>query len=83
MLLLGTYVFQVQPSYQPEESELPDGQEMTPQNTYIIDNGDGTYTLVDKLKRGENRVFSKGWPIDDMISQGFQVIEKNGGGKEY
>ena len=70
-----SYLFQFQADFEPPISELSAEEEMTPENTYLLDNGDGTYTMIDLLGRTEDAVTNKKWVVDDMISQGF-VVEK-------
>lgn len=70
-VMVFSYRFQFQVEFPPPE--LPAGQEVVPENTYLIDNKDGTYTVIDILERYENKVIPANCLIDDMISQGFRV----------
>ncbi|MGI6008493.1 MAG: M56 family metallopeptidase [Ruminococcus sp.] len=73
-MLAGTYLVQIQAEYPPPP--LYDGQEMIPENTYLVDNGDGTYTCVDETGETEDSLVEEQWLIDDMIAQGFEVKDK-------
>lgn len=65
-----SYFFQFQAEFSPP---LSTEEEMTPESTYILDNGDGTYTLVDLQERGnENKmVIHKKEIVENMILEGF------------
>lgn len=72
-LMMGfSYRYQFQSVYEIPESELLEGNELTPENTYLLDNGDGSYTIIDSFG-GEDVVTDTQWIIDDMISKGFSV----------
>lgn len=71
--MVFSYLFQFQAEYQPPESELSSAEELTPDNTYLLDNEDGTYTIIDSFGRVEDTVTDKKALINDMISQGFAV----------
>lgn len=70
-LMAFSYLFQFQAIF-PIPS-LEEGEEMTPENTYLLDNGDGTYVLVDVNGEIEDSIVDEKWIIEDMISQGFTV----------
>ena len=63
----GSYMFQFQTTYFPPKIE----DELTSKNTYLIDNKNGTYTIVDmdeeKLVLPKNHIM-----IKSMIEQGFE-----------
>ena len=52
---------------------------MTPDDVYLIDNKDGTYTLVykdkEQMKKRKNTTFRYSPAIEGMIEQGFEVRE--------
>lgn len=63
----GSYMFQFQATYFPPKIE----DELTSKNTYLIDNKNGTYTIVDM--DGEKLVLPKNHiMIKSMIEQGFE-----------
>jgi len=70
-----SYLFQFQADFEPSMSELSAEEEMTPENTYLLDNGDGTYTIIDLLGKADDTIIDKKWIIEDMISKGF-IVEK-------
>lgn len=70
-----SYLFQFQADFEPSMSELSAEEEMTPENTYLLDNGDGTYTIIDLLGKADDTITDKKWIIEDMISKGF-IVEK-------
>lgn len=73
ILLCGSYLFQFQAAFPPPKIE----GEVTPENTYLIDNKDGTYTIVDF--EGEKIVLSEQHVvIESMLEQEFEEYnEKN------
>ena len=73
-LLCGSYLFQFQAAFSPPEIE----GELTPDDAYLIDNKDGTYTLVydkEQMKKRKNTTFRYSPAIEGMIEQGFEVRE--------
>lgn len=76
-LLCGTigfsYLFQFQAEF-PSPS-LSAGEEVTPDNAYLIDNEDGTYTIVDVYGWSENTVVKDEEFVKAMLSDGF-IIRK-------
>ena len=74
-LLCGSYLFQFQAAFSPPEIE----GELTPDDVYLIDNKDGTYTLVykdkEQMKKRKNTTFRYSPAIEGMIEQGFEVRE--------
>lgn len=70
-LMAFSYLFQFQAVF--PMPPLEEGEEMTPENTYILDNGDGTYVLIDVNGEIEDSIVDEKWIIEDMISQGFTV----------
>lgn len=75
-LLMGsTYLVQIQAEY--SAPKLSEGYEMTPENTYLVDNGDGTYMCVDASGKTEDDLLDEQWLIEDMIAQGFEVKRRS------
>ncbi len=66
-----SYLFQFQAGF--PSPPLEEGEEMTPENTYLIDNKNGTYTVVDMEGKSKDSIVDKMWIIEDMIRQGFPV----------
>lgn len=77
ILMVASYTIQLQGGFDPLESELPSQEAITPENTFLIKNTDGTFTLVDKFNQEPDVLLNEEWIIKDFISQGFHVIERN------
>lgn len=75
ILLCGSYLFQFQAAFPPPKIE----RELTPDDAYLVDNKDGTYTLIykdkEKGKKSKNTTFRYLPAIQGMIEQGFEVKE--------
>ena len=76
--LLLSYMFVLQPAYEVDESQEPGTFEITPDTSYLIPNGDGTFAIYsDGLFRGN---------LEDINTEPFSLlpIRKTGSEKgEY
>ncbi len=83
ILLLLSYTVEIQPSFEPPESDLAEGIELTPDNTFLIDNGDGTYDWIFRGEDGDEMLevlntldnLTHKEIIADMKKQGFPIME--------
>ena len=73
-LLAGTYIFQFQPAYEPPENEQ--SGEVTSDEVYIIDRGDGKYLLIDRLQRAEPIITDDMEIIETLRKQGCEVRQE-------
>lgn len=82
ILLLFSYTFEIQPSFEPPESDMEEGIELTRYNTFLIDYGDGTYDWIFKGEDGDERLevlnnldnLTHKEIVADMKKQKFPVI---------
>lgn len=77
MLMFASYSFVVQPDYEAPVNEIesePGMSEVTGNNSYIIKNAGGTYTLI--LPDGRKQDIEEGMAMN-MISQGFNLLEED------
>jgi beta-lactamase regulating signal transducer with metallopeptidase domain len=76
VIMAGTYLVQVQASFfNPPTSELSPEDEITADEAYIIDNGDGTYTLKYFAKDVEGCTTDKKDIIYDLVKQGWRIVK--------
>lgn len=83
ILLLFSYTFEIQPSFEPPESDMEEGIELTRYNTFLIDYGDGTYDWIFKGEDGDERLevlntldnLTHKEIVADMKKQKFPIVE--------
>ncbi|MCQ5129941.1 M56 family metallopeptidase [Butyricicoccus faecihominis] len=76
LIILLSYSFQIQSSFTPPDNEISEENEMTPSNTFLVDNEDGTYSIFSELDGNDHAKTDNLNIIYDMINQGFKVVHK-------
>lgn len=70
-MLASTYLVQIQAEYPAPESVA--ATDIIPENTYLFDNGDGTFAIVHETE--VLMVTDDRKDVEELIEEGFQVIQ--------